>query len=90
MDLLTKIKNSLRVTHSVLDDEVLDLIEACKVDLRISGLKTFDETNALVVFVITVYCKANFGFDNQDADRLMKTYMTAKQHLIFGQMGGVV
>lgn len=89
MDLLQRVKTSLRITHDALDNEIFDLIAACKVDLAVSGLKDINEANPLLVFCVTAYCKAHFGFDNQDAERLQKTYQAAKQHLVFGEMGGI-
>lgn len=74
----------------MLDDEILDLIEACKVDLQISGLKNIDTTNSMVVFAIILYCKANFGYDNPDSDKLQNSYLGVKQKLILGDKGGVV
>lgn len=89
MNLLKMVKDCLRVTHDALDSEIEMLIESCKIDLMVGGLKQFDESNKLACFVVCLYCKANFGYDNADSDRLQKSYMLAKQRLIHGEMGGI-
>lgn len=78
------IKLTLRISHNALDPEILDLIEAARHDLMLSGvssLKANDDTDPLIKRAVTTYVKANFGFDNPDADRLNKAYEMLKQHL---------
>lgn len=84
--MLGKVKQALRITHNALDDEIDDLIEAARHDLKLSGVssvKTDAESNIdpLIARAIVTYCKANFGFDNPDADRLNNSYVMLKQHL---------
>lgn len=86
--LLDKIKKALRITSSAFDEEVEDLIAACQQDLILSGVsegKAVDETDPLILRAITVYAKANFGFDNPDADRLQQSYTMIKIHLTLSQ-----
>lgn len=79
--MLQKVKDGLRVTHSALDGEILDLIEACKIDLKISGVIKVEETDPLIIRAIIVYCKANFGFDNVASEKFEKSYEMLKNHL---------
>ena len=79
--MLQKVKDGLRVTHSALDGEILDLIEACKMDLKISGVVKIEETDPLIIRAIVVYCKANFGFDNVASDKFQESYRLLKNHL---------
>lgn len=89
--LLQQIKQSLRVTHSALDGEIIDLIQACKIDLKISGVANVDETDPIIVRAITVYCKANFGFDNAESEKFQKSYELLKNHLaLCGEYNGTV
>jgi uncharacterized phage protein (predicted DNA packaging) len=84
MTMLNDIKTSLRVTTSVFDVEIQDLIDAARVDLIQSGIfseKANDDTDPLIKRAITIYCKANFGYDNPDADRFTHSYNMLKQHL---------
>jgi len=63
--MLEDIKDSLRVSGDDLNLEILDLIEAAKADLILSGVlesKVID-TDPLIKRAVTVYCKANFGYE---------------------------
>lgn len=88
MSLLNKIKKSLRVSANAFDEEVQDLIDAARHDLMLSGVskvKADSDTDPLICRAITVYVKANFGFDNPDADRLQQSYNMIKTHLTLSQ-----
>jgi uncharacterized phage protein (predicted DNA packaging) len=81
---LNEIKLALRVTHSAFDTDVLELIEEARADLMLSGIssvKAEDDTDPLIKRAVKTYCKANFGFDNPDAERLQQSYEMIKQHL---------
>jgi len=79
--MLEKIKLALRVSGNIFDLEIQDLIDAAKIDLKISGVAKINETDALIQRAIIVYCKANFGYDNNEAERFQKSYDMLKQHL---------
>lgn len=79
--MLDKVKLALRVSGTVFDLEIQDLIDAAKLDLQISGVVKVDEEDALIQRAIIVYCKANFGYDNNEAERFQKSYDMLKQHL---------
>lgn len=79
--MLEKVKNSLRVSGNAFDIEIADLIEAAKLDLKISGVVKISDTDALIQRAIIVYCKANFGYDNTEAERFQNSYDMLKQHL---------
>ena len=74
--MLEDVKRELRITNTAYDLEVSDLIEAAKLDLRIPQI---DETkiiqsDPLVQRAIILYCKANFGLDNNDSEKYQKSY----------------
>ena len=79
--MLEKVKLSLRIKTYKLDDEINDLIEACKIDLSISGVKKIEVTDPIIQRVIILYCKANFGLDNKDSEKYQKSYELLKQSL---------
>lgn len=88
--MLRSVKKALRISPSncLLDEEVIDLIEAARSDLCLSGVlpsKANDDSDPLIKRAITVYCKANSGFDNPDADRLQRSYESIKAHLTLSQ-----
>lgn len=79
--LFDDVKTSLRISGNDLDSEIQDLIEAAKTDLNISGVKNLIETDPLIKRAITVYCKANFGWDNPESEKLQLSYDMLKSHL---------
>ena len=81
--MLDTIKNSIRINNNSFDDEILLLIESCKLDLKTSGVapSLIKEESSLIKQAIILYCKANFGFDNQEADRFNRSYDLLKSNL---------
>lgn len=81
MALLDDVKMVLRTD---MDDEVFDLIEAAKADLQLSGVSSrkIVDTDPLIKRAITVYCKANYGYqDPYVAESFLKSYNMLKSHL---------
>lgn len=81
-----EVKNALRVSINDpgIDGEIQDLIDACKLDLKIAGVsdsKINDETDPLIKRAVITYCKGHFGFDNPEAERFIDSYVMLKQHL---------
>lgn len=82
--LLGDIKDALRVSGNDLDTEVADLIDAAKADLQLSGVHPdkIVDTDPLIKRAVTVYCKANFGYDDPKmSDRFQESYVSLKHHL---------
>ena len=76
--MLEKVKLALRIKSNKLDEEIADLIEACKIDLSLSGVKKIEDTDLLIQQAIKLYCKANFGLDNKDSEKYQKSYEMLK------------
>lgn len=81
MALIDDIKPTLRITNTAYNTEISDLILAAKADLGICGLLAISETDALIKRAITLYCKANFGYANPDAEKLQQSYEMLRNHL---------
>ncbi len=79
--MLEKVKMALRINSNKLDTEISDLIEACKIDLSISGVRRIELTDPIIQRAIILYCKANFGLDNKDSEKYQKSYDLLKSHL---------
>jgi uncharacterized phage protein (predicted DNA packaging) len=88
------IKTVLRISKSndAFDTDIIDLIDAARDDLMLSGVSSekvqkeidaynLTDVDPLIKRAVTVYVKANFGWDNPDADRLQKSYDLLKMHL---------
>lgn len=78
MAVLDVMKLSLRIKSDAYDIEVQDLIDACLIDLNIAGVDEVDPEDALTMQAIKIYCKANFGYDEQ-ADRFRDAYESLKK-----------
>lgn len=79
--MINKIKMALRLKNNKFDSEIYSLIEASKLDLKLSGVKNINETDPLVQQAIIQYCKANFGLDNPLSQKYAETYISIKNHL---------
>jgi uncharacterized phage protein (predicted DNA packaging) len=88
MALIDDIKTALRISNTAFDSEISDLISAAQSDLKLSGVlesKVNDDTDPLIKRAIIVYVKANFGWNNPDAERLQHSYNMLKIHLALSQ-----
>lgn len=87
MALLDDVKKTLRIGAATtdFDGEIQDLIDAVKADIALAGVVAVDDTDPLIKRAIATYCKANFGYDNPDAERLQKSYDMLKAHLTLAQ-----
>lgn len=79
--MLNSIKKALRIKSSAFDDEINELIEAAKLDLKISGIVNILDADPLIQQAVKTYCKANFGLDNKDSEKYQLSYDMLKQHL---------
>lgn len=80
MALIDDMKLVLRVSNSAYDDEVSMLIAAAKSDMARVGIdpELIDPEQGdmapLVKQAIACYCKAHFGFDNDEGARFDRSY----------------
>lgn len=85
--LLAKVKTNLRISHTALDEDLEDSIEACLADLAICGVKapTPDdpqETDPLILNAIKLYCKKEYTDDTAKAAEYQKRYDALKSSLM--------
>lgn len=79
--MLEKIKRAQRITHNKLDEELTDMIEVVKSDLRISGIIKIDDTDSLIYQAVKTYIKAEYETDTAKSEKLMQSYIMLKEHL---------
>lgn len=89
-ELLRKIKTSLRISHTVLDDDILDSINECLRELRTLGVKSSmldvsQELDPLVRSAVKLYCKATYTDDSAKAQRYMDGYDSLKSFLMMAE-----
>jgi hypothetical protein len=79
--LIDDVKLSLRLSSTVYNTEVTDLIATAKADLLNCGILVTSESDVLIKRLIILYCKANFGYDNTDAGRMQLAYEMLRNHV---------
>ena len=60
--------------NTAFDDELTDLIAACKADLRKRGVVKISDDDPLIKQAVKLYCKGNFGYGGSDAERYQISY----------------
>ncbi len=80
--LTEKMRAALRIssTSAKITEEIKDCIYACLTDLKNDGVKLIKESDPLIIRAITLYCKAEFGFNN-NAEKFRQSYDTLKMRL---------
>ena len=59
--IIAAVKMSLRISTGAFDTELAELIEACKLDLKMKGVQKIDERENLTRQAVKLYCRANFA-----------------------------
>lgn len=79
--MLEKVKTALRITTTVYDDELTDLIASAQLDLGVAGVVLPETIDTLVTRAVITYCKVHFGLPD-DAERLKRSYDEQKAQLV--------
>jgi len=75
--MLEAVRLSLRLTVSDFDAEILDIIEACKLDLHVAGVARIPDNDPLILRAVTLYAKGHFGFADM-GEKYLKAYESLK------------
>ena len=70
--MLGAVKLALRITTAYFDNEITDLIDAAQADLTLCGVDAAKD-DPLIKRAVVLYCKANFGAD-ENAGRYQQSY----------------
>lgn len=65
--LAPKLRKRVRISTATFDDEIEDLVNACKKDMKLSGVYG-DESDPLYYQAIVLYLKAYFGENDQSGN----------------------
>lgn len=76
---LEKIKKDLRISHSKLDEDIQDNIDACKLDLKRVGIDV-TKSDVLLEKSIKLFLRWQYNFENQ-ADRYRNAYESLRNAL---------
>lgn len=84
--LLDDMKLVLRLTTSAMDDEVQMLVDAALAELARVGVRAEyldqDEPSPLAKQAVALYCKAHFGYDNDESDRFSQSFTRVEIDLL--------
>lgn len=81
MALIDDVKVNLRIKSTAFDaSEIQPIIDACKADLKLSGVNKIEENDPLIRRAVVLYAKANFGY-SEDSDKFMQAYTALKGSL---------
>lgn len=74
---IEQLRKDIRTKSGDADKEVQDLAEACIKDLEIAGVYVTDETDPLTRQAVKLYCKGNYGYD-ENTERFREAYAALK------------
>jgi hypothetical protein len=84
--LLNKIKQGLRITHELLDDDIQADVEACLADLKLVGVVYADTENDPLIFnAIKLWCRSLYTDDTVKAAEYLKRYEALKACLMMAE-----
>ena len=88
-------RQAVRPTSTAFDGENVDLIRAAREDLALGGVlpeRAQDEEDPLIKRAVMNYIKAEFGLDNEDAEKFRAVYERLKVSLAMSSdyVGGEV
>lgn len=88
--MLKKVKLALRINNNAYDEEITDLINACKKELELAGIAPSNivETDPIIIRIIIFYCKSNFGLDNDESEKWLLSYESLKSFLCLNYKKG--
>ena len=78
---LAAMRGYLRISNTAFDSEITDLVSAARDDLVLGGVippRAQDESDMLIKRAIGTYVKAEFGLDNEDAEKYKAAYNELK------------
>lgn len=78
--MIDKIKVSLRIKHAQADEDLQDIISACKMDLQRVGVTKTTDDDFLIIQAVKLYVKWHWDFEGQ-ADRYRKAYEALRDSL---------
>ena len=83
---LNRVKQAIRRTHSLLDDDLQADVDACLADLALSGVIYADvETDPLIFNAVKLWCRSYNTDDTVKAAEYMKRYEALKSCLMMAE-----
>lgn len=85
MRTIDKIKQSLRISHGKLDDDIQADIDACLADLKLVGVIYANETDPLIFNAVKLWCRSLYTDDTVKAAEYLRRYEAMKASLMMAE-----
>ncbi len=79
---VAKVKTAIRISHTALDEEISDQIDACIADLSLAGIVEPSEEDTLILSVIKLWCKSENADNVTDRESFRDAYDKQKACLM--------
>ncbi len=76
-EFIEEMKRAVRVKTEYANEEIKNLVNACIAELSLTGVYISDITETLSKQVITLYCKAHYGYDEK-TEPFLKAYQALR------------
>lgn len=78
--LIDSVKSVIRVKTGDSNEEIKDLIEACKKQMELSGVYVKDDEDPLTRQAIKLYCKGHYGYD-ENTEKFLAAYVSLRDSM---------
>lgn len=85
MTTLEKIKLTLRISHSKLDEDIQADIDACLADLKLCGVVYAKEEDPLIFNAIKLWCRSVYTDDPAKGAEYLRRYESLKACLMVAE-----
>ena len=82
---VVKLKTALRISHSVLDEDIQADVDACLADLKVCGIIAPQEDDALIYNAIKLWCRSLYTDDPAKAAAYLQRYEALKSCLMMAE-----
>lgn len=79
-ELIEQLMKFVRVKTSVAEEEITDLVDSCKNELKIAGVYIIDDKDPLFKQAVKLYCKAHYGYD-KDSEKFRAAYAALRDSM---------
>ena len=78
--IIQDLMRDVRTKSEIAKGEITDLVKACKKDLEMTGVYISDLLDPLAKQAIKLYCKANYGYD-EESEKLRTAYTALRDSM---------
>lgn len=82
---VVKIKTALRISHSLLDEDIQSDIKACLEDLAVCGIIDPQDTDPLIYNAIKLWCRSLYTDDTAKGAEYLRRYEALKSCLMMAE-----